>query len=54
MANKKPARERGMKTPKGKKSEPPKAGKVKPPLYRRSNWDTKSKWESDGAGSEWR
>jgi hypothetical protein len=50
MMKKKPAKQRGMKTPKGKRSEPPKAGKVQPP-YRRNLWDTKSKWESDDLGS---
>lgn len=51
MMKKKPAKQRGMKTPKGKRSEPPRAGKAQPP-YRRNLWDTKSKWESDGAGTE--
>lgn len=52
MPSRKPARKRGMKNPTGKKSETPKSGKVKPP-YRRKSWDTKGKWESDNAGSEW-
>lgn len=50
MANKKPAKERGMKTPKGQRPEAPKGPKVPRP-YRKDTWETKSKWESDDLGS---
>lgn len=52
MKKKIQAQVRETKTPKGKQPPPPKAGKARP--FRKNTWDSKGRWESDGAGTEWR